>query len=177
MENNKQRIEDIGELFADRITAVIVPAITDVETSLSKVNETQEKLAGQVNEIKQDIAAFKSNLQKVDIKAASPDNKYFEALANGWFQKMKKTLEAYPKKHSFRILFFPEHNALEYLKKLWRAVFLWLFLIVLIGCFYKLTDKWLDNHAESRYRNAWETLYESQGKKNKNIMDDLLSRQ
>lgn len=177
MENNKQRIEDIGELFMDRVTAVIVPAITDVETSLSKVNETQEKLAGQVNEIKQDIAAFKCSLQKVDIKAASPDNKYFETLANGWFQKMMKTLEDYPKKHSLRILLFPENNALEYLKKLWRAVFLWLFLIILTGGVYKLANKWLDNHAESRYRNAWETLYDSQGKKNKKMMQDLLSRQ
>lgn len=177
MENNKQRIEDIGEVFMDRITAVIVPAITDVETSLNKVNETQEKLAGQINEIKQDITAFKSTLQKIDIKAAPPDTRTFEALANGWFQKMMKALETYPKKHSFRILFFPEHNALEYLKKLWRAVFLWLFLMVLTGCLYRLGNKWLDKHTEKKYRHAWETLYNSQGKKNKKMMEDLLSRQ
>jgi hypothetical protein len=177
MENNKQRAEDIGELFMDRITTVVVPAITDVESSLAKINETQGKLAGQINEIKQDIAAIKSTLQKVDIRAATPDTRTFEALANGWFQKMMKTLEAYPKKHSFSILLFPENNALEYLKKLWRAVFLWLFLMVLGGCFYKLTNKWMDNQAEKKYKHAWETLYNSQNKKNQKIMDDYLNWQ
>lgn len=44
MENNRQREEDIGELFIERITAVVVPAIIDVESSLAKINETQEKL-------------------------------------------------------------------------------------------------------------------------------------
>ncbi len=177
MENNKQRTGDIGEIFMDKITAVVVPAINDVETSLGKVNEAQAKLAGQMNDIKLEVASFKDKLQNIEIKATPPNTAVFEALVGGWFQKVIKTLEAFPKKHSFRILFFPEHNTLEYLKKLWRLVFKWLFLIVLIKCFYTLGNKWLDNHAESNYKKAWETLYNNQGKQNKKIMDKLLTQQ
>ena len=177
METNKKRTGDTGEIFMERITAVVVPAINDVETSLGKVKGAQEKLASQMNEIKTEVAAFKDILQNIEVKTVPPNTKAFEVLANSWYEKTVKALEAFPKKHSFRILFFPEHDALEYLKKLWRSVFLLLFLIVLLKCFYSLGDKWLDNHPESRYRNAWETLYNSQGKTNKKMMDDLLSRQ
>jgi len=130
-----------------------------------------------MNDIKLEVAALKDMLQNIQVKSAPPNTAAFEATASGCYQKMVKALDTFPKKHYFRILFFPEHDTLGYLKKLWRSVFLLLFLMVLLKCFYSLGNKWLDNQAESRYRNAWETLYNSQDKTNKKMMDDLLSRQ
>ena len=79
------------------------------------------------------------------------------------------------KKHSFRILLFPEHNTVEYLKKLWGFVLKWLFLIALLKSVYSVGDKWLDGYnEENRYKNAWKALYDNSDRKSKKIMDEVL---
>jgi hypothetical protein len=176
MQTNKTAA-DAGEIFVQKLTEVMVPAMRDVEASLVKVNLAQEQLTTQIIEIKKEVSQFTTQLEHLEIKAPPVDTTTIEILTIKWYQKILSILENFPKKHSFRILLFPEQGALGYLKKLWRSVFLWLFLIVLLRCVYSLGNKWLDEYAKrNRYKEAWENFYLQQNQRSQKKMDEELNR-
>jgi len=168
---------DPAEAFLTKVTEVIAPLVQDLETRLEKVKDGQDKLKEQLHETHSEVAGCRDLLQSKVIKPRPPNTALFEIMTDRWYQKIAAKLETLPKKHSFRILFFPEHNTVEYLKKLWGFVLKWLFWIMVVKSLYSLGDKFLDGHNEkNRYKNAWETLYNNSDKRSKRIMDDMLEK-
>jgi hypothetical protein len=175
MQQTNKTETDPAEAFLTKVTEVIAPLVQDLEIRLDKANYVQEKLTQHLDETHREVINCKELIQKKEVRTPPPNTALFEIIADKWYQKMAAKLESLPKKHSFRILFFPEHNTVEYLKKLWGFVLKWLFLIVLLKPLYSLSDKWLDGHnEENRYKNAWKTLYDNGDRKSKKIMDEVL---
>jgi len=175
MQQNNKIETDHAEAFLTKVTEVIAPLVQDLETRLDKAKEAQEKLTQHLNETHREVVNCKELLQNKEVKPPLTNTALFEIMADKWYQKMAAKLDSLPKKHSFRILFFPEHNTVEYLKKLWGFVFKWLFLIVLLKSFYLLGDKWLNGYnQENSYKKAWKTLYDNGDRKSKKIMDEVL---
>ena len=137
---------DTGKIFLEKVTELIVPTLKDVEESLAKINQAQAQLMVQLDEIKREVSDFATRLEQIEVKVPKPDTKAFEILASLWYNKVVQALETFPKKHSFQVLFFPEHNTINYLKKLWSGVFFWLFCTVIALVLYSLTCKWLDKY-------------------------------
>lgn len=176
MQTNKTAT-DAGELFVQKITEVMVPVMRDLDTSLSTMNQTQQQQTIQIAENTKKIDQFTTKLEHLEVKVPPFDTTNMEILMMSGYQKILSTLESFPKKHSFTILLFPEQGALGYLKKLWRSVFLMLFLIVLLRCVYSLGNKWLDEYAKrNRYKEAWETFYLQQNQKCQKKMEEELNR-
>jgi hypothetical protein len=135
--------------------------------------ETKEEL----KDMKKEISVFSSMLEHVEIKAIPPDTSRFEELLDNWSNTLGKALETFPKKHSVRVLLFPEENTVDYLKKLWKVSLVWVLFIVIALSLYRLCDKWLEkSYAVNQYKNAWESVYNQVDKKSKKMMDQELKK-
>ena len=86
-------------------------------------------------------------------------------------------LDGLPKKHSFRILLFPEHGTLEYYKLVFGRIIFWLVMLCVAKFAFLLGDKWITEHHQNRkYQNAWETLYNNVDKKGQKRMQRIMDQ-
>ena len=98
--------------------------------------------------------------------------------------KIKSTIEAQPKSitKQFRVLLFPEYNAMEYYKLVFGRVLFWMLMFLIVTYLYLLAKMFIEKHevrqveAEAlQYRIAWNYLYYSSKKGVRVRMDSVRS--
>lgn len=148
-----------------------------IETVLTEMLSNDQSMDVKLDDIKKDVLVCSSMIEHIEIKSLPPDTSRFEELLIHWTEKHNEKLDKLPKKHSIRLLLFPEENTVNYLKTLWKVSLIWVLFIIITLSLYRLCDKWLDkSYAVNQYKNAWESIYNKVDKKGKKVMDEELKK-
>lgn len=148
-----------------------------IETVLTEVLSNGVEINENVKDLKRDISVCSSMIEHREIKVAPPDTSEFNELLDNWGHRILQAMETFPKKHTIRVLLFPENNTVEYLKKLWKISLMWVLFIIIALSLYRLGDKWIDKSYDVRvYKNAWDSVYNRVDRKSQKMMEEKLRR-
>lgn len=162
---------------------------SSIKLVLVEFGENQENLINQNQEHKILIERISRQLstmeEKMEIMERSRlnDRKDDQATLQAGLKGIYTVVKEQPKSvvHEKRYLFFPEHNMKQFVSIIYGRLALWL-LAVLFGAFLL---KWLwhwSNEREwtrreelktFRYQQAWQDLYQKEGKANRRKMDSV----
>ncbi len=155
-----------------------------IETVLTEILEEirlSNKLLWEYNQALQSNALELSRVANQPmaqpIKTPSIDTGKLERIIDNKLEQFSSKLDGLPRKHSFRILLFPEHSTREYYKIVFGRIIFWLVMLCIAKFAFVLGDKWITEHYKNRkYQNAWETLYNSVDKRSQKKMQRIMDQ-
>ena len=145
---------------------------------LSEILEEQKMLNINNGLITKAVEDFFENLSDFENKLSNIKGSTGADLQviNTNLQKLKTIIEAQPKQiiHEKRILFFPDTYKHEFYKIVFgKVVKLVAIILVTLFAFFLLKDL-LIQHGNTKYKAAWEWLYQHQSDKGKVMMDSVI---
>ncbi len=148
-----------------------------IETVLTELVSNSEATNQKLDNLSKEVSVNSSMIKHQEIKSLPPDTSELKEMLNDWAKKYDEKLALLPRKHSIRLLLFPEENTTNYLKTLWKISLKWILFIILVLCTYRLCEKWLDKaYTVNQYKNAWESVYGKADKRGKKIMEQELQK-
>jgi hypothetical protein len=154
------------------------PALEEISEELKLGNALQREYNQALIELTQQLNSLQTSLN--NLRSAPPivDTTGIKTMLDQRLGQFSQLQEQYFKKHSFRILLFPEHNPGEYYRLVWGRMLGWLTLIISICILFRFGMNWLATDYEAiKYKHAWEQVYNGQNKTDKMTMDRILEQQ
>lgn len=110
-------------------------------------------------------------------KTPSIDTAKLERIIDNKLEQFSGKLDDLPRKHSLRILLFPEHGTREYYKIVFGRIICWLVILCIAKFAFVLGDKWITEHYQNhKYQKAWEKLYNSVDKRSQKKMQRIMDQ-
>jgi hypothetical protein len=156
--------------------------LEDILDELKAVNNLMHGQKQQASELQERFSAFEEKISQLN-HAALPvvDIKPIQACVNEAVNKIQHNLseQARPVVRQWRFLLFPEYNAREYYRVIFRSI-MWITFACMGAYLFVLGKQALENAEEvklrqlesDQYRNAWQYLYDKENKQGKKKMDD-----
>ncbi len=124
------------------IETVLLEVSEEVQHSNTLIKECNQAI---IENTKQVTNLF-NKLDKSQVKVPAIDMGKIEILIDQKFEKFSSQLDSFPKKHSFRILLFPEHGTTSHCKVVFGRIFFWLVILCIAKYAYLLGGKWITEH-------------------------------
>lgn len=155
-----------------------------IETVLTEILEEIRQSNKLLWEYNQDLQSNALELSRIanqptaqTIKTPSIDTGQLERIIDNKLEQFSGKLDGLPRKHSFRILLFPELGTREYYKIVFGRIIFWLVILCIAKFAFVLGDKWITEHYQNRkYQNAWEKLYNSVDKRSQKKMQRIMNQ-
>ena len=155
---------------------IIETVLTEILGELKQSNLLNKENNLALTENKSRVISIEKKLESKDELKTVVDTGPLEQIMSKSINNISVMIEKRPEKVSreFRILLFPEHNAREYYRIVFGRIIFWLVLLVIAKYFYLFGREWISKSSENqKYKNAWESLYQQQGKSNQKIMQKI----
>ncbi|GAA0524808.1 hypothetical protein [Chitinophaga japonensis] len=146
-----------------------------------KHSKSINDLVSAVNSLTDKVKDFEGKLDKPKSVTVSTDTRPIQAIVRKGIIDMKLAAASQPKNviRKFQLLLFPEQDVKLFYKIVFGRWFLWLAVMLFLTNSYKWGIHWNDNQKEikiqrlenDRLSRAWNYLYDSQGRKIKQVMD------
>ncbi len=170
--------EQLVEAVSEKVTEILGPVIREMNEELKQTDVLQREYNQALIELTRQLDAFGEKLDNIEAVSQPVDTTPIQAVLDQRLAEFGVILAGLPKKHSFRILLYPDYNREQYHKLVWGRLMAWLVLLVFIAGLYRFGINWLEGaYVEPKYKNAWEQIYNDQDKKHQNRMDQLLDQQ
>ncbi len=170
--------EQLAETVCEKVTEILGPAMREMNEELKQTDVLQREYNQALIELTRQLDAFGEKLDNIEAVSQPVDTTPIQAVLDQRLAEFGVILAGLPKKHSFRILLYPDYNREQYHKLVWGRLMAWLVLLVFIAGLYRFGINWLERaYVEPKYKNAWEQIYNDQDKKHQNRMDQLLDQQ
>lgn len=155
---------------------IIETVLTEILGEMKQSNLLNKENNMALSENKNMLRSIEKKLGSKDVIKPVMDTIPLEQIISTGINNISAMIEERPQKPSreFRILLFPEHNTKEYYKVVFGRIIFWLVMLVIAKYVYLLGSEWISKSSEDqKYKKAWESLYQQQGKSNQKIMQKI----
>ena len=156
---------------------IIETVLTEILDELKQSNLLNKENNQALAENKNMLISIEKKLESKDSIKPILNTRPLEQIISRGIDNISTMIDKRPDKPSreFRILLFPEHNATEYYRIVFGRIIFWLVMLVIAKYFYILGTEWISKNSEyQKYKKAWESLYQQQGKPNQKMMQRLI---
>ena len=160
---------------------VLQTVLTEVLEELKEVKEQQAMTTRSIQEVRDKVEWIGRKLPDGITKPPAMEVDVMTRSINEGFDRVKTLFEAQQKSitRQFKILFFPEHNAMEYYKIVFGRLLFWMFVFLIAAYLFVIAKQAITEHFKvkqieaeaSQYRKAWSNLYGNSIKVIKKKMD------
>ncbi|MEJ7830563.1 MAG: hypothetical protein WKF91_20305 [Segetibacter sp.] len=124
---------------------VLQTVLTKLLQEFKEVKQQQGETAKALFELKNKVAGFEQKLTDVRIVPPAINVQPITTAIDNGLDKIKSTIEAQPKSitKQFRVLLFPEYNAMEYYKVVLERVLFWMLMFLIVTYLYLLCKQFI----------------------------------
>lgn len=156
---------------------IIETVLTEIYEELKQYNLLNKENNLALTENKNRLISIEKKSESKDLVNPVLDTRPLEQIISRGINNISAMIDKRPEKPSreFRILLFPEHNTKEYYKIIFRRIIFWLVMLVIAKYLYLLGSEWISkNNENQKYKKAWNSLYQQQGKANQKMMQKII---
>ncbi len=129
-------------------TEVLQTVLTELLQEFKEVKQQQAETTKALLEMKNKVAGFDQKLGDVKVVTPAVNVQPITAVIENGLDKIKSTIEAQPKSitKQFRVLLFPEYNAMAYYKVVLGRVLFWTLMFLIATYLYFLAKEFIERH-------------------------------
>ena len=127
---------------------VLQTVITELLQELKEVRQQQLETTKAMIEVKNKVGSFDQKLTEVKIATPAVNVHPIASAIDSGLNEIKSTIEAQPKSitKEFRVLLFPEYNAMEYYKLVFSRGLFWMLMFLIATYLYFLGRLYIERH-------------------------------
>jgi hypothetical protein len=165
---------------------IIETVLTEVLNELKDNNQAILELTGKMTTLGDKVAAFEKNQEQLKIVAPPANTAPIEKLAENYFLKFYRLVEAQPKKvvRQFRLVLFPETNTDRYYKIVFGRIIPWSYGLAAVFFLISFGKQYVSSWSEIQerrnyyeiYMDAWDRLDKSLDKTGRQKMKEIMQK-
>ncbi|WP_018615939.1 hypothetical protein [Segetibacter koreensis] len=161
----------------EKLDLVLSELWEDLKGVRQMIGEQKE----QMQQLQQEVTNLRQKLEQKKLIVPPIDTKPVQLIVTAAIAKVRQLVSEQPKPviQERRFLLFPEYNAREYYKRIFRLI-MWFTLVSMGTYLFVLGKQALENYKEvqlrqleaNQYKNTWQYMYHQEGKQGKKKMDN-----